>query len=344
MKKLLTICLLITIFLRGNAQNTNYNLDTFFITLAEKPIDGKSSSNEIFVTYTESNYKIVDTKAESTMIFTKTIDKNTVNLTSVYTDTNNKAFNLEYIKENEYLHLKNMALYNPNGKLAWAGQNLYKGKGLSIMNQGLGNVIINQVIDGKEGKLYKMIKPLPEINFLVRQEDIAYEIYNGIMNSTGDFVVPLIYSYLKDFNNLYLAQVKGKLGEYEKYGVIDIKNNSIIPFEYSSIRIEKNIIIVEIKQGYGERSHWKIHNHKGSLISDQIFYFPQKFSEGMARVADNSENPNSIFGKSGFIDENGKVVIPIIYDEASDFENGKAKVKIGEREFYIDKTANEIKK
>lgn len=342
MKKLITICLLMAAIFTVNAQNTNYNLNTFFITLAEKPFDNKSLINEIFVTYVDSKYKIVNTKAESSMIFTKTLDADKVNLTSVYTETNNKAYNLEYIIENGNLHLKNMSVYNPNGTLAWAGQNLYKGKGLSIMNQGLGNVIINQVIDGKEGKLYQMLKPLPENNFLVKQEDIAYEKYYGIMNSSGDFVVPLIYSHLKDFNNLYAAQVKGKLGEYEKYGVIDIKNNSIIPFEYSSIRIEKNIIIVEIKQGYGEASQYKIFNHKGSLVSDEIFYYPGKFSEGLAKVDENPKNSKSLFGKCGFIDENGKLVIPIVYDEASHFENGKSKVTRNGKEFYINKLGEKL--
>jgi hypothetical protein len=51
-------------------------------------------------------------------------------------------------------------------------------------------------------------------------------------------------------------------------------------------------------------------------------------------------------GKWGFIDNTGKVVIPIVYDDNESgywFENGKAKVKLNDREFYIDKNGNEIK-
>lgn len=51
-------------------------------------------------------------------------------------------------------------------------------------------------------------------------------------------------------------------------------------------------------------------------------------------------------GKWGFIDKTGNVVIPLVYDEIESgygFENGKAKVKLNEREFYIDKNGNEIK-
>ena len=48
-------------------------------------------------------------------------------------------------------------------------------------------------------------------------------------------------------------------------------------------------------------------------------------------------------GKKGYIDTQGKTVIPFEYDFANDFENGIAKVNKGEEWFYIDKTGQRVK-
>lgn len=46
--------------------------------------------------------------------------------------------------------------------------------------------------------------------------------------------------------------------------------------------------------------------------------------------------------KYGFINRKGKVIVPIIYDDAFPFYNGFASVKKGEKWFYIDKRGNEL--
>lgn len=57
---------------------------------------------------------------------------------------------------------------------------------------------------------------------------------------------------------------------------------------------------------------------------------------------------DSSTGKCGF-KHNGTIVIPARYDDVLDnngvvgFKNGKAKVKLNGRTFYIDKKGNEVK-
>ncbi|MBR6030067.1 MAG: WG repeat-containing protein [Clostridia bacterium] len=46
--------------------------------------------------------------------------------------------------------------------------------------------------------------------------------------------------------------------------------------------------------------------------------------------------------QSGYLDETGKLVLPFIYDRASAFDNGLARVRIGSREGWIDPHGNEI--
>ena len=47
--------------------------------------------------------------------------------------------------------------------------------------------------------------------------------------------------------------------------------------------------------------------------------------------------------KKGYIDTTGKTVIPFEYHFANDFENGMAKVNKGDDWFYIDKTGQRVK-
>lgn len=47
-------------------------------------------------------------------------------------------------------------------------------------------------------------------------------------------------------------------------------------------------------------------------------------------------------GKYGFVNRYGDEVIPLIYDEAEDFDNGEAQVSINGEWFYIDKNGNEV--
>lgn len=46
--------------------------------------------------------------------------------------------------------------------------------------------------------------------------------------------------------------------------------------------------------------------------------------------------------KYGFINRKGKIIVPLIYDDAFPFYNGFASVKKGERWFYIDKKGNQL--
>lgn len=58
------------------------------------------------------------------------------------------------------------------------------------------------------------------------------------------------------------------------------------------------------------------------------------YSEGLAVVRLNS--------KVGYINEKGKLIIPLKFDYANSFKNGKAKVKLNGEEFYINKRGNPI--
>ena len=64
-------------------------------------------------------------------------------------------------------------------------------------------------------------------------------------------------------------------------------------------------------------------DNKGTFLFNKQFEVVSKFSEGFARVKQN--------GKYGFINTQGEVVAPCIYDDAGIFSEGLAHVKQNEK-------------
>ena len=52
------------------------------------------------------------------------------------------------------------------------------------------------------------------------------------------------------------------------------------------------------------------------------------------------QSPVKKYGKQGFIDLNGKVVTPLIYDNAGNFVGGKVRVKKDDKWGFIDLNCN----
>lgn len=88
----------------------------------------------------------------------------------------------------------------------------------------------------------------------------------------------------------------------------------------------------------GGRYRWGLANLRGEIVSEaqwQLADFePMDFPEGLQLVMKG--------GKWGYIDETGTVALPLIYDRAYSFENGLARVEIGNRCAYIDREGKEV--
>ena len=59
------------------------------------------------------------------------------------------------------------------------------------------------------------------------------------------------------------------------------------------------------------QSHWGLLDVSGNVVLDPAYEYIQDFSEGMAEVRASE--------KSGFIDRTGKLVLPMVYDNARSF-------------------------
>lgn len=117
--------------------------------------------------------------------------------------------------------------------------------------------------------------------------------------------------------------------ESEEY--INAKGEPILDYSFKQMRIPSEGMFAA--QDFAEK--WKIYDLQGKVLAD-IEGYPQdvmEFNEGFA-VFGNGD------GKYGYIDRNGKIVIPLQYSDARGFIDGVAVVMKDNRFYKIDTKGN----
>lgn len=170
----------------------------------------------------------------------------------------------------------------------------------------------------------------------------------GFIDKTGKVVIPLKEYWVKSFSEglAVFESPDPTLGK----GVMDKVGKIVIPAKYRDIEDFKNGIAkvrLDGKFGFIDKTGKEIIAPKYDDIGE--------FSEGLVSVSVGGEREGYYDewsgeryeyytgGKWGFIENTGKEIIPLKYDKVSSFSQGKAKVELDGREFYIDKTGKEIK-
>lgn len=187
-----------------------------------------------------------------------------------------------------------------------------------------------------------------------------------------------ILVYSGSFDTEYGYGLKRFYAGESGFGLFDCSGQQLIKCQQSYIDNQADNVIViakfETKKNHWyvdvarENDNWRLAalandegtlplfslvNSKGEILNAYEFSFIGPFCNGLAVVCKSrySEctiepgNEMHIYGaegKMGYINTVGQVVIPLIFDKAQTFKNGKAKVENNGREFYIDKFGNEI--
>ncbi|NDW09331.1 WG repeat-containing protein [Dysgonomonas sp. 520] len=153
----------------------------------------------------------------------------------------------------------------------------------------------------------------------------------GFIDKTGKEVIPCIYDFAQPFSE-GMAIVKRD----DKYGFINTKGRGVIPCKYDYVESFKNGLAIVGRKVYTGtiRTAYYYWNYgcisrEGEEICDG-FDSIYPFSEGLALVGKN--------GKLGYIDETGKIIIPLQYEFAGAFSEGLALVVKDSKIGYIDKT------
>ena len=145
----------------------------------------------------------------------------------------------------------------------------------------------------------------------------------GYINDSGSFIINPIYLNAYNFNNNDLAVVQDKEG----FGLINRKGEYVVKPNYNSIsEFKENRAIFVLDDYMG------VLDEKGNIITNKKYNFISDYNEGRALIGISSEEGNY---KYGYIDLQGKEVIPPIYSEAISFNEGVALVKVKDKEYNL---------
>ena len=99
---------------------------------------------------------------------------------------------------------------------------------------------------------------------------------------------------------------------------------------------------------YREREKIGFFDVRGCVTIEARFDWAMPFSDGLAAVCNgcmlvkHEEHGRIEGGRWGYVDRNGKLVIPLKFDSASGFEAGRANVESGTEAYSIDRTGNRL--
>lgn len=178
----------------------------------------------------------------------------------------------------------------------------------------------------------------------------------GYINDRGQIIIPLKYDKAVEFCN-GTAIVGVNTHEWDdkdtfKYTIIDIMGNELCPCRFDHIEPTNVNSVFRI---FEDNRVGLIDNH-GHIIVDVRYNRIEDFSEGLAVVINTSTydkwiyddlndfHVESTIDQCGYIDMDGKMVIPQIYSKASPFINGLASVETEDGDMYqLDKQGTILK-
>lgn len=195
----------------------------------------------------------------------------------------------------------------------------------------------------------------------------------GLLDTSGREVVPLKYDDIQDFGEgLFLVRTGGQAGVIDKKGnevvslkyddlryfdkglfvvrsaarsgVIDGKGNEVIPFRYASIHpVDSGYAKVEqAVRGQGTKEGL-IDSHGKEIIPAVYDHLESQFTDGLMWATRKDRFPLlDQKSKVGAINEDGRVVIPFVYEDAWPFFQGLAGVRQNGRWGYVDKAGKTV--
>ncbi|ATO49017.1 WG repeat-containing protein [Brevibacillus laterosporus] len=145
----------------------------------------------------------------------------------------------------------------------------------------------------------------------------------GYINERGQFLIGPQFVYALPFQKNGLAIVSVANGT----GLINELAQYVVKPIYSSINsfTEGRATVID------DKGFWVI-DDKGTVLSDKPHSYIGTYQNGRAIFADTDEQGNYRYG---YLNLEGKIVIPNKYEEANDFIDGKAVVKIKENQYAL---------
>lgn len=183
-------------------------------------------------------------------------------------------------------------------------------------------------------------------------EDYATEKM-GVLGLNGKWIIPAIYEEIKipgsrnefplipDANKVYFLE-----GKYRKWGAINFEGKEVLPFNYYGY--------FHFTEGYGSIGKGETYSGRtldqmlvdqtGKILTAEVFEnisYPDKLVDTTQEIMFTSERLFKVErkGKYGVINGNGKLTLPVIYDDIRKFDeySGRTVVEKDGRYGVVDK-------
>ncbi|OSB14910.1 WG repeat-containing protein [Clostridium botulinum] len=154
----------------------------------------------------------------------------------------------------------------------------------------------------------------------------------GYINEKGEFVIKPLYNLALEFqcNGLAVVEIDNL------YGIIDENQNYIVKHKYGFISdfSEERAIVID-------NERFNIINEKGEELipKTENYSYIGNFKEGRAQYGVIDSNKGYLYG---YLDREGRIIIPAQYEYGNDFYEGKAVVRIKENEYALINIKGEI--
>ena len=147
----------------------------------------------------------------------------------------------------------------------------------------------------------------------------------GYMDREHKMKIPAAYQSCGAFSGGMAA-----VGLNNKFGYVDKNGNLSIPIQYShACAFSEGLAKVNLD------GHWQVIDGRGKLVFSASSDDCRIFAEGLME--------SSVGGLSGYVNRTGQFAIPASYSGWSNFADGRAFVKLNNRDFVlIDKNAKQI--
>jgi hypothetical protein len=156
----------------------------------------------------------------------------------------------------------------------------------------------------------------------------------GYIDRQGRWAIEAEYDWARPFQ-----EGLGGVKDGSKWGFVDKKGKLVVEPEYDQIgSFSGGLAPVQRGGAPGDKETWTYIKPDGSQPFEKKYAWAGTFSDGLARV----QIEDRITGKFGYIDGKGAMVIQPNFEEASDFRNGKATVRIEGKGRTIDQKGNPV--
>ncbi|WP_312823380.1 WG repeat-containing protein [Epilithonimonas sp.] len=168
-----------------------------------------------------------------------------------------------------------------------------------------------------------------EYDYIMNDDDsnqfiVGIDEKYGVMNREGKTLLPMQYEYISFLNHGYAA-----FSVDRKFGIVNENNQIIVPASYQGIYTNNSTHFIAM-----DDNNYKLVNIKiNKTVANGYDYIST------------TDEPNLFLalkdGKYGYLDGTGKIVIPLIYNNATTFRDGEAYVITTQDEAIIINTKGE---